>query len=263
MGIADHPHIHGDTHCDTNGHLIYKVTVAYDGTAFCGWQVQPRQRTVQGVLQKCLSEMAERPIIIHGSGRTDSGVHGIGQVFHFSGPFPIPVDRLVKACNTQLPFDVALQYAEEAPLDFHARYSVIAKTYRYRICTAPDRDPLRANQVWFTGRDLNLDAMIEAGEFLKGTHDFASFAASGSPRDSTVRTIQSITMERYGDEIHMEFTADGFLYHMVRNLAGTLADVGRMRSHPEAVSKILEAKNRSKAGKTAPACGLYLLHVQY
>ncbi len=243
--------------------LTWRMTVSYDGRGFAGWQVQPGQRTVQGCIQEGLEKLLKQPVTIHGSGRTDTGVHAVAQVFHFSAQTSIPQDRMVKAVNTCLPLDIAVTGAQITKPGFHARYDVTEKTYRYRILNTPVRNPLTHHYAWHVPDELDVEAMEAAALLLHGTHDFAGFAASGSPRSSTVRTLSRAALWREGHEILMEFTADGFLYHMVRNLAGTLVEIGMGRKSPSWINEIIESKNRSQAGKTAPPQGLYLMEVKY
>lgn len=239
------------------------MTVSYDGTNFAGWQVQPGQRTVQGCIQEGLSDLLKQPVTIHGSGRTDTGVHAVGQVFHFRAATSIPAERMVKAVNTRLPKDIAVTEAHVAEPAFHARYDAKEKTYRYRILNAPVRDPLRHHYTWHIQAPLDLALIQAALPLLTGTHDFAGFAASGSPRSSTVRTLSRAAAWRQDDEIRLEFTSDGFLYHMVRNLAGTLMEIGTGRRAATSTAEILQAGNRGLAGITAPPQGLYLMAVKY
>lgn len=239
------------------------MTVSYDGKDFAGWQVQPRQRTVQGSIQQTLSRLFGHPVTIHGSGRTDSGVHALGQVFHFSGTTSIPVERMLKAVNSCLPKDVVIIDVAVADPRFHARFDVHEKTYRYRILNTPIRSPLHHHYAWHVPEPLSTAAMAPALELLIGTHDFAGFAASGSSQKTTVRTMTRAEAWQEGDEILLEFAANGFLYHMVRNLAGSLLEVGAGRREPSWVSEILASGNRSMAGITAPPQGLYLMHVKY
>lgn len=266
MGNYLHPDQHPDCLIQPvapNAPVTYKMTVTYDGKDFAGWQVQPGQRTVQGCIQEALGLLIKEPVTIHGSGRTDSGVHALGQVFHFRADTTIPVERMVKAVNTRLPKDIAVIEAVEVNGDFHARYDVQEKTYRYRILNSVLRDPLRHHYTWHVPEQLDGSLLSRGAELLVGTHDFAGFAASGSPRSTTVRTLSRAVVSREGDELLLEFTADGFLYHMVRNLAGTLVEIGSGKRAPEWIPEILAAGDRSLAGKTAPPQGLYLMKVIY
>jgi len=243
--------------------LTYRLTLSYDGTGFCGWQVQPGLRTVQGCLQEALSQLIKAPVAVHGSGRTDTGVHALGQVCHFRAATTIPLERMTAALNARLPRDMAVLEAAQAPAGFHARFDIKEKTYRYRILNTPVRSPLLEHYAWHVPDPLAAAPMAEALERLKGTHDFAGFAASGSPRSTTVRTLKGAVLRQEGAELALEFTADGFLYHMVRNLAGTLVEIGLGRREPSWIDAILAGRDRRLAGKTAPPQGLYLLAVKY
>lgn len=239
------------------------MTVCYDGKDFAGWQVQPRQRTVQGCIQDGLARLMGNPVTIHGSGRTDSGVHALGQVFHFQGNARIPAERMVAAVNTCLPKDIAVCEASLAEPGFHARFDVKEKTYRYRILNTPVRCPLKHHYTWHVPEPVDLQAIRTVLPELTGTLDFAGFAASGSPRSSTVRTLSQAKAWKEDAEIILEFTANGFLYHMVRNLAGTLVEIGTGRRQPNSIAEVLTTGNRSLAGITAPPQGLYLVSVKY
>lgn len=247
----------------TDTPLTFRMTVSYDGKDFAGWQVQPRQRTVQGCIQDALTKLIREPVTIHGSGRTDSGVHALGQVFHFKAATTIPVERMAKALNTWLPKDIVITDAVLAEPEFHSRYDAHDKTYRYRILNTPMRSPLLHHYAWHVPESLDIEAIEAAMRILVGPHDFAGFAASGSSQSTTFRTLSRAAVWRDGDEILLEFTADGFLYHMVRNLAGTLREIGTGRRGATWVSDILVACDRSLAGKTAPPQGLYLMNVKY
>ncbi len=239
------------------------MTVSYDGKDFAGWQVQPRQRTVQGSIEDALSKLMKQPVSIHGSGRTDAGVHALGQVFHFNAVTTIPPERMTKAVNTYLPKDIAIVDAALAEPDFHARFDAHEKTYQYRILNTRTRSPLRHHYTWHVTEPLDIDAMESALNVLIGTHDFAGFAASGGSQKTTVRSLSRAVVWKHDDEIRLEFTADGFLYHMVRNLAGTLMEIGTGHREASGMSKILQARDRSAAGITAPPQGLYLMSVKY
>jgi tRNA pseudouridine38-40 synthase len=241
-----------------------KITVAYDGTDFCGWQVQPNQVTIQGLLESVLSEIEGQPVKIHGSGRTDAGVHALGQVASFPLNNRIPVENLRKAMNRWLPDAVRVLRAEEVPEDFHARHSARAKTYEYRIWRGEVCPPQISRYVHPFPYPLDEPAMRQAAGRFAGTKDFRSLAASnGEPWESTVRTIFSSTLEREGEQLTYRVRGSGFLYHMVRNAVGTLIEVGRGNLPPQDVDRVLEAKDRSAAGATAPARGLFLVEVEY
>lgn len=197
-----------------------------------------------------------------GCSRTDSGVHALDFCASFSTPFDLPCDRLIAALNARLPRDIAVLSAEPVPAEFHARYSVKSKEYLYRIRTAPLRDPFSEGLVWHRPGEYDLSAMNRGAYFLCGTHDFRSFMAAGSKIEDCTRTVFDARFESAGEEIRFYVSADGFLYNMVRIMVGTLTEIPR-RFSPEAVAEILEAKDRARAGATAPACGLYLNRVDY
>lgn len=250
------------------------LTVEYDGTDFFGWQRQPDVRTVQGEIEKVLSVICARKIEINGVSRTDAGVHALDQKATFSADFAIPVDKIAEVANNLLgggkkparqPSDVRIISAEEVPADFHARFSSVGKTYRYLINNSPEPDIFMRNRCYHVQQNLDVDAMIEAAAFVTGEHDFASFqAAGGNERETTVRTVYDLSIYgSAGDYITMEITGDGFLYNMVRIIAGTLVDAGLGKIPAASLKDILEAKDRTKAGHTAPARGLYLAKVYY
>jgi tRNA pseudouridine38-40 synthase len=241
-----------------------KMTLAYDGTDFCGWQVQPNQPTIQGLLEAALGEIEGAPVKVHGSGRTDAGVHALGQVASFPLTNPIPPDNLRKAVNRLLPDAVRVLHVEEAAADFHARHSASAKTYEYRIWRGEICPPQLSRYVHPFPYPLDEASMQQAACRFAGTRDFRTLAANnGQPLESTVRTIYSSTLEREGEQLTYRVRGSGFLYHMVRNIVGTLIAVGRGNLSPSGIDRILEAKDRSAAGATAPARGLVLVAVEY
>ena len=242
-----------------------KLVVAYNGAAYHGWQ---RQADGLPTIQQCVEEAASRvlgePITVFGAGRTDAGVHAEGQVANFYTSNPaIPLRGLRRAMNSALPRDIAVRSAAEAPDDFHASRSAAGKTYRYRIFVAPDRPVALAGQVYHFYRPLDVETMRRAAAKLLGRHDFLGFATSAEQREDTVRTLFRCEVAEAGKEVHVTCQGDGFLYHMVRNIVGTLIEVGRGRFGPEQVNKVLETRDRSHAGPTAPPDGLYLVCVHY
>jgi tRNA pseudouridine38-40 synthase len=249
------------------------LTLAYDGSEFSGWQVQPDAPTVQGTLASAIGRVTGEKVLPQGSGRTDAGVHAVAQVASFATESPIPAENLVVALNDVLPRAIRVLRVEEAALDFHARHSAKAKTYRYRMYRAGICPPFLARYVWHYPYPLDEGAMAEAAGLVVGEHDFTSFAAvdeeknlnyEGSPRNiSNVRSIFSSAFERVGDELIYSVRGNGFLHHMVRNLIGTFLLVGKGTLCPADISRILEARNRSAAGATAAASGLYLVGVEY
>jgi tRNA pseudouridine38-40 synthase len=246
-----------------------KVTVSYDGADFSGWQVQPDATTVQGTLASAIGRITGEKVLPQGSGRTDAGVHALAQVMTFVTESTVPTGNFVKALNDILPGSVRVLEVEEAPPEFHARHSTRAKTYRYRIYRESICPPFLARYVWHFPYPLNEDAMGQAAKLVVGEHDFTSFAAVDPERGredaavSNVRKIFSSSCERLGDELVYTVRGSGFLHHMVRNLVGTFILVGKGTLHVEDVTRILEARNRSAAGATAPASGLYLVNVEY
>jgi len=258
-----------------------KLTLAYDGAEFHGWQVQPGLRTVQGTLADCLKQLTGEDVLPQGSGRTDAGVHALAQVASFGLDNPMPERNLVIALNDVLPPSVRVTSVVEVPGGFHARHSAKAKTYRYRIYRGDICPPFLARYVFHDPYPMNEEAVMRASEHLVGAHDFTSFAASDPDRSAriaqnaenddppqsgktgNVRTIHSSQWVRTNDELVYTVRGDGFLHHMVRNLVGTLLLVGKGSLKIADLPAILEARNRSAAGPTAAACGLYLVSVEY
>jgi len=246
-----------------------KLILAYDGTDFAGWQVQPDALTVQGTLASAIGRITAEKVLPQASGRTDAGVHALAQVVTFVTESSVPTANFVKALNDILPPSVrVLEVAEVSP-DFHARHSARRKTYRYRVYRAGICPPFLARYVWHYPFPLDEAAMMQAAREVEGEHDFTSFAAVDPERGqegfpvSNVRTIFSSNWERQGNELVYTVTGSGFLHHMVRNLVGTFILVGKGTLKAEEVSRILAARNRSAAGATAPASGLYLVGVEY
>jgi tRNA pseudouridine38-40 synthase len=245
-----------------------KLILTYDGSEFAGWQVQPDDVTIQGTLASAIGRITGESVLPQGSGRTDAGVHALAQVATFATESSVPTGNFVKALNDILPPSVRVLEVEEAPADFHARKSARSKTYRYRIFRAAICPPFLARYVWHYPYPLNEHAIIRAVRFIEGEHDFTSFAAVDPERGrdfpvSNVRHMFSSYGERQADEFIYSVTGSGFLHHMVRNLVGTFILVGKGTLQPEDVTRILDARNRSAAGATAPAGGLYLVNVQY
>src|SRR5262245_59495979 len=204
-----------------------KLVLEYDGFDYCGWQVQARAPTLQGVIEAALEKILRERVRIHGAGRTDAKVHALGQVASFRCLSDIPATALQRALNSLLPRDVVVHEVQDVVADFHARFSALGKTYVYRILNRPIRAPLRARYAWHIPQILDLPAVELAAVCLRGTHDFKSFQATGSEVKTTERTVIELTVARAGDEIVISFTATGFLRHMVRNIVGTLVEVGR------------------------------------
>lgn len=246
-----------------------KLTVAYDGAEFYGWQVQPEHRTVQGTLASAIGRVTGEKVLPQGSGRTDAGVHALAQVATFMTDSSVPTENFVKALNDILPASVRVLDATEMPAGFHARHAARAKSYRYRIYRGAICPPFLARYVWHYPYPLNEEAMARAAGLVVGEWDFTSFAAVDPERGheaearSNVRTIFSSAWERVGEELIYNVKGSGFLHHMVRNLVGTFLLVGRGTLQVDDITRILEARDRSAAGATAPASGLYLVRVEY
>jgi tRNA pseudouridine38-40 synthase len=246
-----------------------KVILSYDGADFSGWQVQPAAPTVQGTLASAIGRITGEKVLPQGSGRTDAGVHALAQVMTFVTESSVPTGNFVKALNDILPASVRVLQVEEAPLEFHARHSARAKTYRYRVFRQPICPPFLARYVWHYPYPLAEEKMAGAAARVAGEHDFTSFAAADPERGgedapvSNVRQIFSSSWERSGEEFVYTVRGSGFLHHMVRNLVGTFILVGKGTLQVEDVALILAARNRSAAGATAPASGLYLVSVEY
>lgn len=245
-----------------------KLVLAYDGTEFSGWQVQPEAATIQGALASAIGRVTGEKVLPQGSGRTDAGVHALGQVATFVTQSPIPAGNLVVALNDILPSTIRVLEAAEAPAEFHARKSARAKTYRYRMHRGAICPPFLARYVWHYPYPLDEDEMREAAPLIVGNHDFTSFAAVDPERGqeeevSNVRQIFCSRWERQVDEFTYTVRGNGFLHHMVRNLVGTFLLVGKGTLKASDLARILKARSRSAAGATAPASGLCLVSVEY
>lgn len=240
-----------------------KLTVAYDGTDYCGWQIQPNGITIEEVLNKKISKLTGEDIHIIGASRTDSGVHALGNVAVFDTESTIPPERFAYAINQRLPEDIVIVQSEEVPEDWHPRYQDCTKYYEYHIMNSNVPNPLRRRTTNHVSFQLNEKKMQEAANYLIGTHDFKSFCNIRTNTDDTVRTIYSLDVIRKEEEIIIRVSGNGFLYNMVRIIAGTLIRVGRGFYQPEQVKKILETKERTEAGVTAPPQGLRLVKIQY
>ena len=244
----------------------YKLTVEYDGTEFRGWQIQKQnERTVQGELEKVCARIFQHKANVIGSGRTDSGAHALGQVAHFKAQTKLSPQEIQKAFNALLPEDIVIHAVRAVDSTFHAQLSATGKTYRYTILNRPYRTAQTRRTSYFYPYKLNVAAMRREARDLIGCRDFRSFQASDSLREdkSTVRRVKAVRLRRAKDCIYFEITANGFLYKMVRNIVGTLLEVGNGRLPPGSIQRILRLKNRTKAGATAPAHGLCLMKVDY
>ena len=240
-----------------------KLTVAYDGTNYCGWQVQPNGITVQEVLNRALTELFGTEISTIGASRTDTGVHARGNVAVFDTEARMPAGRIAFALNTYLPEDIRIQGSQEVPGDFHPRFTKTIKTYEYKILNRTFPDPLRRTDSLFWYGSLDLENMRKGADYLVGTHDFRGFASSHLSAENTERTIYSTKLWKEEDMIRFRITGNGFLYNMVRIIVGTLMEIGKGDYPPERVLEILQKKDRKLAGATARACGLTLLEIRY
>jgi tRNA pseudouridine38-40 synthase len=250
-----------------------KLTLAYDGHDFAGWQVQPDRLSVQGTLVSAFEHLTGEKTLPQGSGRTDAGVHALAQIASVTTNSPIPVDNLVRALNDILPRSIRVLAAEEMPPEFHARRSAIAKTYRYHIYRGAICSPFQARYVYHHPYPLDESRMIQAAALVEGQHDFTSFAAVDPERGkdrsqegleiNNVRTIFFSQWQRHADELIYTVRGNGFLHHMVRNLVGTFLMVGKGSLNLADIRRILELRDRSAAAATAPASGLFLVNVEY
>jgi len=258
-----------------------KLTIEYDGTNFCGWQIQTarkgsrqqsshqKHRTVQEEIEKALKKIFKHNLLLTGSGRTDSGVHALGQVAHFKTHSSMPITEMQNALNANIPDDIAIIKIEEVPLNFHAQYSVKSKTYRYTILNTAARCAQQRHFCLYYPYKLNIQRMKEEAKNLIGRKNFQSFTASdpakrkANKRESTIRTITRLTITKKGSNLIFDIEANGFLYKMVRNIVGTLLEVGRGKLTNGSIKRILSKKDRNAAGNTAKPWGLTLLKVRY
>ena len=234
------------------------ICVAYDGTDFKGWQLQPSARTVEGELNKAISELLKKETEVIGASRTDSGVHALCNMAVFDTEARMPADKYSFAINTRLPKDVRVRWSKEVAQDFHPRHTLTEKTYEYHIWNAEFCPPTKRLYAFEERRPLNVEKMQEAGQYLVGEHDFKSFSSVATQAETTVREVTSVDVRREGEEVIISVTGHGFLYNMVRIIAGTLMWVGLGVREPQDVKLMLEACDREKAGPTAPANGLIL-----
>jgi len=240
-----------------------KIEIAYDGAGFSGWQAQAKDRTVQSVVENALTIILGHPVRVTAAGRTDAGVHALGQVINFTTGSSIPLQGLLKGLNSVLPGDVAILSTCDVPMAFHARYSAKSKTYVYVMDISPIRNPFLQRYSLHVGVPLDTDAMLSASHLLMGEHDFASFQAAGSEVKTTVRTITAAEVVTKGDRVYIWMQGSGFLRHMVRNIAGTLLQIGLGRLDPPDMQRIMDLHDRSHAGPTTQPQGLYLVRVDY
>lgn len=245
------------------GNRRIRLTVAYDGTRYAGWQVQPNGLAVQEVLDRCISEFLGTEIHTLGASRTDAGVHALGNVAVFDTRARMPADKFAYALNTRLPEDIRIQRSEEVSLDFHPRFCETVKTYEYRILNRRFPDPTRRLNSFHWYGSLDLEAMRRGAVLLVGTHDFKGFATVNPQARSTVRTIYKTELWKEEDMIRFRITGNGFLYNMVRIIVGTLLEIGKGAMRAEQITEILSSGDRSKAGPTARAHGLTLVEIRY
>ena len=240
-----------------------KMVVAYDGTNYSGWQLQNNAVTIEQKLNEALFNLLGEEITVTGASRTDAGVHSLGNVCVFDTNTRMPAEKICYALNTRLPEDIVVQSSCQVADDFHPRAGKSSKTYEYRVLNREFRDPTRRLDTYFYHYDLDVALMQKAASFLIGEHDFRSFCSVHAQVETTVRTIYDCTVSKNEDEIRIRVTGNGFLYNMVRIIAGTLIEVGAGKRQPEDIVKMLEAKDRQSAGPTAPAHGLTMIGIEY
>lgn len=240
-----------------------RLTVAYDGTNYCGWQIQANGNTVQAELNRHLSQLLQEEIMTIGASRTDAGVHALGNVAVFDTNARMPGEKISYALNQRLPEDIRIQCSEEVAADFHPRYCESEKTYEYRILNRRFPLPTERFYSYFYHYNLDLEKMRDGAAYLIGEHDFASFCGAGAQVKTTVRTVTGIDIAKESDIVTIRVTGKGFLYNMVRIITGTLIEIGGGMYLPVRMKDILEAGDRSAAGPTAPACGLTLIGIRF
>ncbi len=240
-----------------------KLTIEYDGKDFNGWQKQPNKLNIQGTIEQAIKSITGEEIELNASGRTDAGVHALGQVANFKTNSQIPIEKFAIAINSKLKRSIVIKKAEEVDEKFHSRLSCKKKTYRYIINNTEEGSAIYRNLETHIQPKLDVEKMNQAVKYFEGEHDFKAFKASGTSNKSSIRTIYEAKVYKKEDRIYIELTGNGFLYNMVRIIAGTLVDVGIGKIEPEKVAEIIESKKRENAGKTLPPNGLYLLNVIY
>jgi tRNA pseudouridine38-40 synthase len=244
-----------------------KLTVAYDGRAYAGWQIQRDKPTVQATFQAAWQKLTQESVSITAAGRTDAGVHALGQAVGVSTESALSNEVLHRGLNALLPNDIAVVEIGDAPHGFHATYAALGKRYRYQIHNGRSPSVFERHYAWHFPHRLNVETMMESGHALTGRHDFSSFESAGSERPNSVRTITELTVRRgtheLSDRVTIEVAGDGFLYNMVRTIVGTLVEVGRGKQSVEWPAKVLAARDRRRAGQTAPPHGLFLVSVNY
>jgi tRNA pseudouridine38-40 synthase len=239
------------------------LVVAYDGTNYHGWQLQPNVVTIESVLNDALSDLFNEEIKVIGASRTDTGVHALGNIAVFDTKARMPAEKISYALNQRLPEDIRIQSSSEVPLDFHPRHQDSQKTYVYKILNREFPMPTQRLYSYFTYVPLDIELMQKAADYLVGEHDFKSFCSINTVAQTTVRTIYGISVDKDGDMISIKVTGSGFLYNMVRIIAGTLMEVGKGKLSPNKIPEILDSLNRTHAGPTAPACGLTLYEYKF
>lgn len=240
-----------------------KLTIEYDGKEYGGWQKQPGKLNIQGEIERALKEITGEDIELIGSGRTDSGVHSLGQVANFKTNSNILIEKVPLAINSSVKRNIRIVEAEEVAEDFHARYACKKKTYRYVINNSKYGSAIYRNMEFHIPQKLDAEAMSKAIKYFEGEHDFSGFKSSGTGTKTSIRTIYTAELKQEKDRIYIELTGNGFLYNMVRIIAGTLVDVGLKKIKPEDIPSIIESKDRTRGGKTLPAYGLCLVEVRY
>jgi tRNA pseudouridine38-40 synthase len=240
-----------------------KLTICYDGSDYHGWQIQLGQKTIQGIITEAIQDLVGCQIQLSGASRTDAGVSALGQVALVQIDSPIPTENLTGAITHRLPPDIAVTEAVEVPQSFDVIGATKSKLYRYTIYTGQVRPVLQIRHCWHLPEKLNTKTMVKAAKMLVGKKDFKSFAAAADTRETSVRTIFRCDVTRQDEQVYIDVEGDGFLYNMVRNIVGTLVEVGRGRWKPEKINQILEAKDRTAAGPIAPAQGLCLMWIKY
>ena len=240
-----------------------KLTIEYDGKDFNGWQKQPNKLNIQGSIEQAIKQITGEDVELNASGRTDAGVHALGQVANFKTNSNIPIDKMAIAINSKLKRSIIIKKAEEVDERFHSRLSCKRKTYRYVINNTPEGSAIYRNLETHIPQKLDVDKMKEAVKYFEGEHDFNAFKASGTSSKSSVRTIYETNLYKKDDKIYIELTGNGFLYNMVRIIAGTLVEVGLGKIKPEEIPEIIKSQKRENAGKTLPPNGLYLVKVMY
>ena len=241
----------------------YAIGIEYDGSAHHGWQIQPHASSIQQCLNQALSVVANCGVECTGAGRTDTGVHASGQVAHFDSSAQRSIRSWLLGINSNLPDDISVQWVKPVAADFHARFSAIARSYRYVILNRPVRSAVERQFVWWINQPLDHELMAQAAAYLVGEFDFTSFRASSCQAHSAVRTVSNLSVHRVADHIYIDCRANAFLHHMVRNLVGSLVRIGKREEEVSWIRQILESRDRKVSGMTAPATGLTLTRVEY